>query len=54
MNSNSTTNSVKTDSGRCSDIYTDEIKKQINTLKRFREAWLRFPGDWATVPIRRS
>lgn len=32
MNSNSTTNSVKTDSGRCSDIYTDEIKKQINTL----------------------
>ena len=48
MNSNSTTNSVKTDSGRCSDIYTDEIKKQINTLKRFREAWLRFPGDWAT------
>ena len=48
MNNKSTTNSVKADSGRCSDIYTDEIKKQINTLKRFREVWLRFPGDWAT------
>ena len=48
MNSNLTTNSVKTDSSRCSDIYTDEVKKQINTLKRFREKWLRLPGDWAT------
>jgi len=32
--------------GKCSDIYADEIKKQINTLKRFREVWLRSSSAW--------
>lgn len=36
------------DSGKCRDIYADEIKRNINTLKRFREVWLRSSSGWNT------
>lgn len=48
MNSNSAKNSVIPDSGRCSDIYADEIRKQINTLKQFKEVWIHSSSDWNT------
>lgn len=46
MSSQGMTGSENT--GKCSDIYADEIKKQINTLKRFREVWLRSSSGWNT------
>ncbi len=48
MNSKAVTNNEKTDKGRCSDIYADEIKTNIKTLIRFREAWLRSSSAWNT------
>lgn len=41
MNSKTVTTIEKNDKGRCSDIYADEIKTNIKTHMRFREAWLR-------------
>lgn len=46
MNSKTVTTIEKTDNGRCSDIYADEIKTNIKTLMRFREAWLRSSSIW--------
>lgn len=48
MNSEDVTNTEKTGNGRCSDIYADEIKTNIKTLIRFREAWLRSSSAWST------
>lgn len=48
MNSEDVTNTEKTGNGRCSDIYADEIKTNIKTLMRFREAWLRSSSAWST------
>ena len=41
MNSNTVTTIEKTDNGRYSDIYADEIKTNIKTHMRFTEAWLQ-------------
>ncbi len=30
----------------CADIYAEEMKRSLKTLKRFREAWLRSPSIW--------
>lgn len=48
MNSKDVTNTEKTDNGRCSDIYADEINTNIKTLIRFRESWLRSSSAWST------
>ena len=32
----------------CDDIYSYEMDRNIKTLKRFREAWLRSPSTWNT------
>lgn len=48
MNSKDVTNTKKTDNGKCSDIYADEINTNINTLIRFRESWLRSSSAWST------
>lgn len=36
----------KNDSINCDDIYAEEMKKSINTTKRFREAWLCSSTTW--------
>ncbi len=48
MNNKTVTNTEKTGDGRCSDIYTNEIKTSIKALTRFREAWLRTSSAWDT------
>ena len=46
MNSKTVTTIERSDNGRCSDIYADEIKTNIKTHMRFREAWLRSSSTW--------
>lgn len=48
MNSETVNTTAKTDNGRCSDIYADEIKTSLKTLMRFRETWLRSASAWDT------